>query len=89
MWPRPTDRTKIAWGEVGNWPRRQAAWGDFDLEGVHVEDALFTVMHPNFRPFQVSFYNFEADRLREVCEGGCHWVTGRLLFWVVWADSNG
>ena len=63
------DRSAIVHDESVSWPRRKAQWGDFDLENVHIEDALFTVMQPKFRPFQVSCFTFEADRLRQVRAG--------------------
>ena len=63
------DRSAIVYDESVSWPRRKAQWGDFDLENVHIEDALFTVMQPKFRPFQVSCFTFEADRLRQVRAG--------------------
>jgi hypothetical protein len=60
------DRSSIVWADVGAWPRRTARWGDFDLEGISVDDAHMTILQPNFRPFYMTVYNFQAPRLREV-----------------------
>lgn len=48
--------------------------GDFEIENFKLEDALFTLYHPNgFRPFRVSIFNCELPRLRK------HWLFYDLL----------
>jgi distribution and morphology protein 31 len=64
------DRTSVHWTpQASNDPysyRYKHQSGDFEIESFKLEDLLVTVCQPNgFRPFAVSIYSCDLDRLRK------------------------
>jgi hypothetical protein len=64
------DRSHIKYDPTKHWDpadfRRTAAQGDFDLEGLIIEDFLITVHQPGgFRPFPMSIFRAEMREFRK------------------------
>jgi distribution and morphology protein 31 len=62
------DRRHIEWEDDWVPTRREAEFGDFELDTLVIKDALVSILNPHFRPFNLSIFHASMRNFRK------HWM---------------